>query len=140
MLKQLQNLNDKKTAGSKGAISVLVALSVLSIVLTISLSASFVTSNELLISNDASDSVKSYYAAEAGMEKAIYERFKGGAGNGIQPTAAVCNASFTAWETIDDLKYCLIITQSVPLDYTTINKIQAVGEYNLVRRSMELSF
>lgn len=132
-----QKFNNKKIIGSKGAISVIVALSVLTIILTIGLSASYVTSNELRISGDASDSTKAYYAAEAGMERAMYEFFKGNGGAGMDPTAARCGVS---WETSDDIKYCLTISPAGYAAIDEITAIQSIGEYDSVRRSVEISF
>ena len=138
MIKQFQNFYHKKDKGSKGAITVIVALSVLTVILTIGLSASYIVSGELSLSGDTSESARAYYAAETGLERAMYERFKGGVGNGEQPTAQTCGSGL--WEVSGQIKYCLAIMQSDPSDYTTISSIKSVGEYGSVRRSVEISF
>ncbi|MDD5431321.1 MAG: pilus assembly PilX N-terminal domain-containing protein [Candidatus Pacebacteria bacterium] len=134
------NFNDKKIAGSKGSISVIVALSVMAIILSIGLSASYTASTELSLSGDSSESAKAYYAAEAGLEEAMYDRLRGGPGNsGIIPTGTRCDSG---WDSFGLARYCLVVT-SIPDPPATIDDIMAiksVGEYGSVRRSVQISF
>lgn len=124
MTKQFKKFSDKKTTSSKGAISVIVALSVLVIILIIGLGAASTISGELAISGDSSDSIKAYYAAETGLERAMYKKFI----DTTQTEAKECNSG---WEIVDEMKFCLSISPST---------LQSIGEYGSVRRSVELSF
>ncbi len=125
----------KKTEGSKGAISVIVALSVLAIILTIGLSASSVISGELALSGDASESAKAYFSAETGLEEAIYNYR-----NSIVPGAARWCSN--GWVNIasSDIKYCLVLDPVNPSTAGDISSIKSIGEYGSVRRSVEISF
>lgn len=130
--------NLKKTAGSKGSISVIVALSVMAIILSIGLSASYTASTELSLSGDSSESAKAYYAAEAGLERAMYDRLRGGASkSGEIPSGTTCDVG---WDSFGLARYCLVVTPSLPATVSDITAIKAVGEYGSVRRSVEISF
>ncbi len=140
MLKQNFNNENEKTAGSKGAISVIVALSALAIILTIGLSASYAATSELSISGDAGKSVKAFYAAETGIEQVMYSVAKRN-----EPVATLscasgsCAGSGTGSSvSIGDASYIIYATGC--LCDNSISKIQSVGEYLNISRSIEISF
>lgn len=123
---------------SKGAASIFLVMSVLLVVLAIALGSSFIVSSEIRTSLDSNESVAAYYAAETGIEQAIYEKLKGGMGSGIYPTANKCSSGL--WTPSGAAQYCLVITETTPGDYTTITKIQSIGDYKSTRRSIEITF
>lgn len=129
------NLKNKKIAGSKGAISVIVALAVLAIILTIGLSASSSISGELALSGDSSDSTKAYYAAETGLEEAMYKVVR----DETIPLAAKCGG-VPPWQSFPPAQYCLVLTPASPASYLLITAIKSIGEYGSVRRSVEIGF
>lgn len=139
MLKQFFNKN--KTAADKGSISIIVTLSVLAIIISIGLSASYTLSGELSISTDSNESAVAYYAAESGMERAMYERFV----SEIQPLQAnrcpgTCDVSCGCSEGWTD-GYCLSVTVTGPdpCDIDSITAIKAIGKFGTVRRSIQIT-
>lgn len=130
---------------SKGAASIFLVMAVLAAVLAIALGSSFVVSTEIRSSSDSGESIVAYYAAETGIEEALYDRVNLGREPLGNRCAGVCNAGNAAccaegWNIVGDANYCLNITETVPCDYTTITKIQSIGEYKSTRRSIEVSF
>ena len=57
---------------SEGAASIVMVLLILSIVLAIALGSVYATSSELKLSGNVADSVVAFYAAESGVEEAMY--------------------------------------------------------------------
>lgn len=119
-----------KKLNSRGAATIFIVMSILAAVLAIALGTSFVASTELRISSSSRESVTAYYAAETGIEQALYDHII------KEPTAAKC----PLWTSLDSAQYCLNVTEDTPGDYRTITKIQSIGEYNSVRRSIEINF
>ncbi len=68
----------KKIVQQKGAVSVILALLVLSVLLVIALGVSAVSLNQLRIFAQMGQSVSAYYAAEAGVEKCLYDVWQQG--------------------------------------------------------------
>lgn len=120
-----------KKLNSKGAASIFVVMSILAAVLVIALGSSSVISTEKRMSLNSGDSVKAYYAAETGIEQAIYDHVK----DDKEPSAFKCSTG--SWTANSDSRYCLVITGS---HATSIDAIQSVGEYKSTRRSIEISF
>lgn len=118
---------------SKGAASIFLVMTVLAAVLAIALGSSSMVATEIRSSLDSGQSVAAFYAAESGIEQAMYDRFK----SEIQPTGEVCGVDWTIVS--DPAKYCLIITQGDISDYTSITNIQSVGDYKTTRRSIEIT-
>src|SRR5450759_2106584 len=58
---------------SKGAVSIFLVMSVLTVILAIALGSSFVASIEIKSSLDSGQSVTAYYEAESGIEEALYD-------------------------------------------------------------------
>lgn len=123
--------NKNKKNDSRGAVSLIIAMVVLSVVLAISLGSSFIISSGLLASSGQSDSIITYYAAETGIEQALFDR------KTQEPAAQRCGAG---WIFLGSAQYCLNVTETTPGNYLTITKIQSIGEYKNTRRSIEVSF
>lgn len=118
-----------KKLNSTGAATIFMVMSILAAVLVIALGTSFVASTELRLSSSSRESVTAYYAAETGIEQALYDHIT------KEPTPKC-----PLWTSLDGAQYCLIVTEDTPGDYRTITKIQSIGEYNSVRRSVEITF
>jgi Tfp pilus assembly protein PilX len=112
---------------SKGAISIFITMSVLLAVLIIALGSSSVAMTELKSSLNSSDSTVAYFAAETGIEEAMFV-IKGG-----NNPADSCYA----WTSVGDASYCLIVTGALN-DGNLI--VKSIGEYNTTRRSIQISF
>jgi Tfp pilus assembly protein PilX len=127
----LFNFNRGKEKGSRGAVSLIMAMVVLSVVLAIALGSSFIISSGLMASSSHSDSVVAFYAAETGIEQALFDH------KTMEPSAQRCGAG---WTSFGVAQYCLNVTETTLGDYLTISKIQSIGEYKNARRSIEISF
>jgi len=89
-------------------------LIVLSVVLAIALGSSFIISSELATSLGHADSVVAYYAAETGIERALFDH------KTQEPAAQRCGAGWTAY---GSAQYCLNVTESTPGVYTFIGNL-----------------
>lgn len=107
------------------------ALIVLSVVLAIALGSSSIITGGLMSSSNHADSMVAFYAAETGIERALFER------KTQEPAAQRCSVG---WTSFGLAQYCLNVTETTPGDYTTITNIQSIGEYNNTRRSINVSF
>lgn len=116
---------------SRGAVSLIMAMVVLSVVLAIALGSSFIISSGLMASSGHANSVVAYYAAETGIEQALFDY------KTQEPTARRCGAG---WTSLGSAQYCLNVIETTPGDYLTITKIQSIGEYKNTRRSIEITF
>lgn len=143
ILKSLSEAN----LNSKGAASVFIVMSILAAVLAVALGSASIITNERKMSMGSSESVVAYYAAETGIEKAIYNIVK----DKEEPIAVHCSivspavdcdcpASSSNWTVFGGAFYCLKITETTADDYTTITAIKSIGEYKTTRRSIEVSF
>jgi len=122
----------KTIIGSRGAVSLIMVMIILSVILAIVTGSSFIISNGLMASLRHSDSVVAFYAAETGIEQALFDH------KTQEPApAARCG---TGWASVGVARYCLSITETTPGDYLTITKIQSTGEYKNTRRSIEITF
>lgn len=138
---------------SKGAVSIFLVMAVLTAVLAIALGSSFVVSTEIKSTLDSSESVSAYYAAESGLEEALYDkvrlrrepRGKRCVGN-CPPNMA--DPACIGWTTCNEVSlspsepYCIevIETSSTKCEPDTITKINTIGEYRTTRRSIEIDF
>lgn len=125
MIIKIYNLSSQK-----GAVSILLAMSILSAILGIALGSSLIAATQTKTSLGSSDSAIAYYAAETGIEYALYEVIK----NSNEP-ATTCGAS---WENVGSGKYCLTVSGSIAGGNL---KVQSIGDDNKsTRRSVEISF
>jgi uncharacterized protein (UPF0333 family) len=69
----------KKFISQKGAVSIILAILLLSVLLVIGLGISILMIQQIKMSGQAGRSVVAYYAAEAGAERCLYEVRKNGA-------------------------------------------------------------
>lgn len=114
---------------SKGAASIFLVMSILSVVLVIALGSSLIAATQVKTSLSSSESAIAYYAAETGAEYALYEVIK----NSNEP-AVTCGVS---WVAAGSGRYCL--KKSGTIDTGDL-KVQLIGEYKSTRRSIEISF
>jgi len=121
----------KKLLNSRGSISLIMALVVLSVVLAIALGSSFIVSSGLVSSLGHADSIIAYYAAETGVEQALFDH------KTQEPAAQRCSVG---WTSFGSAQYCLNVAENTPGNYATITNIQSIGEYRNVRRSIDVSF
>jgi len=142
-----QNLN------SKGAASIFLVMAVLAAVLAIALGSSSVVSTEIRSNLDSGESTAAYYAAESGMEKAMYDKSQNIVPNGNRCAATDCPGGSTgvvcagpgSWTCTSSaltpaLPYCIIVTPTNECDPNNITSIKSVGEYKSTRRSIEIAF
>lgn len=134
---------------SRGAISLVIAMTVLGIALTISLGTSLLISNGIKISSDYKNSIRAYYAAETGMEEAIYKTSKldQEAVAGACDIEGVCPeddppAVWTSdWITNGSSRYYIKQVGCVcASSIGRLSSVQVIGEYKTVRRSLEISY
>ena len=130
---------------SKGAVSIFIVMSVLAVVLAITLGSILVAIVEKRMSLNRSESVNAYYAAETGIEKAIYDVVK----TKVEPAigfrcAGTCNegnAGCCAEGWSDPINgYCLSVVENIPCDYSTVVSVKSIGNYRTTRRSIEIAF
>lgn len=140
---------------SKGAASIFLVMAVLAAVLAIVLGSSMVVSTEIKSNLDSGESVAAYYAAESGMERAMYEKANlnrvprgnrcivsncpGGA------TGVVCAGSWTCTASVLTAvsPYCIeVILKPLgdPCVVDDIASVKSIGENKTTRRSIEISF
>lgn len=114
-----------KNNNQKG-VSLLITLLIMGALLSIVIMISRLNLGELQLTRNIPDSAIAYYAAEAGIEKALYdERISGGASNAADCSVSLDNGS----------SYGLTITR----DASGI-KIESNGCYKDIRRAIEVSF
>lgn len=114
---------------SKGAVSILLVMSILSAVLVIALGSSSITATQIKTLLSSSESAVAYCAAETGVEYALYEVIK----NTNEP-ATTCGIS---WVVVGSGRYCLNKSGSIAGGDL---KVQSIGDYKSTRRSIEISF
>lgn len=132
----------------KGVISLFVVVIVVGIVTVIAVGTSVVSSREMGFSSNINNSIIAFYAAESGTEAALYDTIKlsqdvtkGRCAGTCNELNAVCCTEVPPWnEVAGGSKYCISVTETLPCDYTTITKIQAIGEYKNTKRSIEVAF
>lgn len=123
-----------KKSNSRGTVSLVVTLVILSLILAIALGSSYIVTSGLKTSINYSDSIAAFYAAETGVEQALFDHKDGG-----NPSAARCGVG-PGWTIYGNAQYCLVVTQTDITDPLTITKIQSIGEYRSTRRSIEINF
>ncbi len=119
----LKNLN------SKGAVSILLVMSILSVILAIALGSSAITAIQTKTSLSSNDSVVAYYAAEAGAEYALFEVRKN--------STVLTTTCYGGWVNMGNAKYCLIVSGAIGDGDL---RVQSIGDYKSARRSVEISF
>jgi len=106
----------------KGAVSIVLATLLLSILLVIGLGISALMLQQIKLSGQSSQSVIAFYAADAGAERCLYEARKG---------ANAC--PFTdVFLDVPSTKYTVV--------YNGTNLIESIGSYKRVVRKLELGW
>lgn len=108
----------------KGAVSVLLAVLVLSVISTIIIGVSSLMIRQVRMSGQTGRSVIAFYAADSGAERCLYEVRKNGAAN--------CPYSGVSLDFDTRAKYTT--------DYDGSNTITSKGEYMGISRKVELSW
>jgi len=141
-----------KNLNSKGAAPIFLVMSVLVVVLAIALGSSYVVSSELRTSLDSGESVAAYYAAETGVEQALYDRTKLGevprgnrcAGNCPNPACTDWGSDVCTENSLGPaVPYCIEIKLKAggdPCNPGDIISIRSTGENKITRRSIEATF
>lgn len=150
MLDIMTKIHFIKKNNSRGAVSLIMAMIVLSIILTIALGSSFIISSGLSASLGHGDSTVAFYAAETGVEQALFDRKTQELTASRCPNSVVgvpCTAAQISggccpqgWNTSGNATYCLVVSEGTACDYTTISNIQSIGEYKNTRRSINVTF
>lgn len=114
-------MNPKKTNNQKG-VSLLLTLLIMAALLVIALAVSRLSLGEIKLARDIPSSLIAYYAAEAGIERAIYEeRIQGGASNISDCSVNLDNQSSYGTQVAGNI-------------------IRSIGCYKNIRRAIEVSF
>lgn len=117
----------------EGQTAIILALLVLSVILTISLGLSALALNQIKTMRAVSFSVEALYAADAGAEKCLYDVRRGtgqgcdGAG-GTRAGSLDNGSTYSVEKTVDT-------GQIPPVDY-----IRSLGQYQTTSRKVELSW
>lgn len=106
----------------KGAVSVVLAVLLLSILLVIGLGVSALMLQQIQLSGQSGQSVVAFYAADAGAERCLYEARKG---------SNTCSWTDVPLD-IPSTKYTV--------SYNGINLIESVGKYKTIVRKLELGW
>lgn len=117
----------EKKLGSKGAVSIIIVMSILVAVLAIALGTSSVATTDLRSSLGSSESTTAFFAAETGIEKAMFT-IKGGS----DPVTGCYT-----WTTVGTAKYCLLVTGTLAGGDLVV---ESIGDFKSTRRSIQLSF
>jgi len=134
---------------SKGAVTIFLVMSIMVAILAIALGSSSVLSGEISSSLNSGETIKAYYAAETGIEFAMYQILQNQepADNGTNtvcpnPPGNVCSipaSSISKDIDADGINdYTLYVTGC--LCDNSITKMQSVGEYKNTSRSIRTSF
>lgn len=111
----------------------LLAILVLTAILSIAMGVSSLMLVEMKISREIPKSLKAYYAAEAGVERSLYDERKGSGASDIGSPPNWCTGTG---------KVCLDNSACYAVDFSggTTTTIKSYGCYKSVRRSVEASW
>ena len=112
----------KKFISQKGAVSIILAILLLSVLLIIGLGISILMIQQIKMSGQAGRSVVAYYAAEAGAERCLYEVRKNGA----------VSCPFTDVALDNQATYST--------DYNGLDTITSIGQFRGTNRKVEASW
>lgn len=113
-----------KITKNKG-MALILSVIILTAVLAIALTAGKIFTDRIKMSRNTSDSMKAYYAAESGIEYALYQ-----IKNSQEIEAShKCNVDMTNWQTVDGAFYCL---------KQEGDTIKAIGKAGEARRGVEV--
>lgn len=116
---------------SKGAVALLLTILILSAILAISMVVAAITLTEMRISESARQSTPGYFAAESGIEKALYYiRILGD-----RPSPTLESPYLTGSVLAGKGSYEVYIVETSP-DLI----MKSIGEYMDVRRALEITF
>lgn len=116
----------------KGAISIIMAILILSIILIIVLSMSGVVLKQIKASAQIDGSIKAYQAADSGIERAL---FFSQHGNPI-PDDFICDKWRSVGDSSGGAQYCIEIVEGTAQDP---ERIKSTGRVNKIRRAVEVS-
>ena len=117
-------LKNKKIISQKGATSVILAVLILSVLVTIGLGIAVLISQQIRMSGQTGQSVVAFYAADAGAEKCLYEVRKNG--------AASCPYTDIPLDFNNRAKYTTT--------YNGSDTITSIGQFMTTNRKVELSW
>lgn len=116
----------------KGAVAIFLTIFVLSLMLVISLAAAFLVIKEIQASALIEDSIKAFYAAESGMEDALYQIKNGTYCPGSETTPSYdCNSYSGNLFKLTEAYYTV---QARFIDYRTPYKITSKGFFGKASR------
>ena len=136
-------LNTKHYSLNKGAVSVIIAVSILSIMFTIGVGVSTLIIQQFRASSQMGDSVIAFYAAEAGAERCLYQFF---CVQDVAPTAdciAEVGAGLDQGCAVSG-QITEVLNPSLGISYTAqyngVDTITSFGEYRSTSRALQLDF
>jgi len=118
----------KKFISQKGAVSIILAVLLLSVLSIIGLGISILMIQQIKMSGQAGRSVVAYYAAEAGAEKCLYQVRK--------ETGEGCDDTGQISETVGSGSY----QASYTAEYNGLDAITSIGQYRGTNRKVELDW
>jgi len=114
-------LRKKNTFSQKGAVSIIFAVMIMSIIVVITASMSALMIQQIKMSGQTGYSVVAFYAADAGVERCLYDIRKGGAIDCSYSVDFTSGAKYT-------------------VTYDGLSVITSKGEYKGVSRKVEVSW
>ena len=136
-----------KELNSEGAVSIFLVMSILAVILAIALGSSFVASTETRLSTSSNESIVAYYAAETGIEEALYDKAKLNKvprgnrcpGNCPDPACADWGVDVCTVNTLGAANpYCIEVLP-ITCDIDLITSIKSTGDHKTTRRSIEIN-
>lgn len=115
----------KKNISQKGAVSILLAILLLSVLLIIGSGIAVLIIQQIKMSGQMGRSVVAYYAAESGAERCLYELRQNG--------ATSCPFTDVPLSFNTNAKYTVIYNDG-------IDKIESIGQFMGVSRKVEVSW
>ncbi len=119
----------KKFISQEGAVSIFLAVLLLSVLLVIGLGISVLMIRQIKMSGQAGRSVVAYYAAEAGAERCLYE---------VRKNGAVSCPDDDSWVQLDTLSP--FNEASYKTTYNGVDTIKSIGQFRGTNRRVELSW
>jgi hypothetical protein len=145
----------KKLKNQTGAVAILISVLIMTAILTVTMAASSIIQNGIIMGKTQVHSTKAYFAAEAGLERLLYEIRKGafnvaGCSPGqyanlsldqCQATQATTNLSNFALFNIENRDASLSFSTCPPNPPGTCSvSFYSLGEFEQVRRSVEIAY
>ncbi len=144
----MNNIYKKIKSDRRGVAIIMITILIMASILTAALSLGSVVINGLRVSNVQQNATQSYFAAEAGAERALYETRK----NGFEPENVGCitndyfeETSFNSCVTAQADGEFLLSTDGLKyyVEYATTSTstiLNSFGEYKGTRRAVKISY